>query len=181
MALDLTAQQVTFDVSIVVEPFLNINGTAPITVNGVLDFTIPVTPPGSSAGILTIAGTDTGLFGTSLDADSTLTVVTPLGVDSAVVQWRQNLAGGAFFEVAVTYVSGVIYDVLFTWQDGGSAAAYAISCPANPSPSYTVGDCSLMALDLTAQQVTFDVTIEVFTFLPGVATAPINVSGTLDY
>ena len=135
----------------------------------------------ASAGILTLAGTDTGLFGTSLDADPTLTVVTPLGVDSAVVQWRQNLAGGAFLEVAVTYFSGVIYDVLFTWQDGGSVAAYAISCPANPLPSYTVGDCSLMALDLTTQQVTFDVSIFVEPIFNIDGTAPITVNGVLNF
>jgi len=180
MTLDLTGQQVTFNVSIEVEPIFNINGTAPITLDGILDFTTPVTPPpGNPAGTLTLAGTDTGLFGTSFIADSTLTNVLPLGVDTGIIQWRQNFPNSSYLEVAISYTSGVLTDVLFTWQDGLNSAAYAISCA--PGGTYTQGDCTQMTLDLTGQQVTFNVSIEVEPIFNINGTAPITLDGILDF
>ena len=132
---------------------------------------------GPAAGSLTLGGADTALFSaTSFTPDPLLT-----SASSVFIQWRQDLPDSSVFEAAVVLSGGVITDVLFTWQDGITDAAYAISCPANPFPFYTVGDCSQMALDTIAQQVTFDATLEISTLIPGVATAPLTVDGILDY
>ena len=132
---------------------------------------------GSTAGVLTLSGADTGLFGTTFTADPALTASS-----SIAIQWRQDFPDTSFFEVAVVLNAGVIADVLYTWNDGATTdAAYAISCPANPFPFYTVGDCSQMVLDTTGQQVTIDATLEISTLIPGVASGPITVNGVLDY
>ena len=131
---------------------------------------------GPTVGSLALSGTDTGLFGTTFTADPALTTVSAISI-----VWRYDLPVSGFLQAAVVLSSGVITDVLFTWEDGLTNAAYGISCPSNPIPFYTAGDCSQMVLDTVAQQVTFNATIEVSTILPGVATAPLTVNGVLDY
>ncbi|MCP4335480.1 MAG: hypothetical protein GY785_22745 [Gammaproteobacteria bacterium] len=131
---------------------------------------------GPTVGSLTLSGTDTGLFGTAFTADPALTIVS-----AAFIEWRYDLPGSGFLQAAVVLNAGVITDVLFTWEDGLTNAGYGISCLGNPLPLYTVGDCSQMVLDTVAQEVTFNATIEVSTFLFGAATAPITVNGVLDY
>jgi hypothetical protein len=131
---------------------------------------------GPTVGSLALSGTDTGLFGTTFTADPDLTTVS-----ATSIVWRYDLPVSGFLQAAVVLSSGVITDVLFTWEDGLTNAAYGISCPSNPFPFYTAGDCSQMVLDTVAQQVTFNATIEVSTILPGVATAPLTVNGVLDY
>ena len=183
MTLDLTGQQVTFDVSIVVEPLFNINGTAPIMLDGILDstpaVTPPVIPPAPPLGTLTLAGTDTGLFGTTFAPDPTLTSVLSLVPGAGIIQWHQDFPDSSFLDVVVSYSGGVLTDVLFTWQDGLSSAAYGISCA--PGGTYTVGDCTQMTLDLTGQQVTFDVSIVVEPLFNINGTAPITLDGILDF
>ena len=131
------------------------------------------TPPGSPVGTLSLSGADTSFIGTSTD---------PLLVTASptFIQWRQDFPNSTFVEAAVAVSGGAIVDVLFTWQDtiNVTSAAYAISCPANPFPFYPVGDCSAIVLDTTAQQVSFDVSI---TNVIGLATAPLTVTGVLDY
>jgi len=131
---------------------------------------------GPIVGSLALSGTDTGLFGTTFTADPALTTVS-----AQSIVWRYDLPVSGFLQAAVVLSNGVITDVFFTWEDGTTSAAYGISCPGNPLPLYTVGDCSQMVLDTVAQQVTFNATIEDWTLLPGVATAPITVNGILDY
>lgn len=129
-----------------------------------------------TVGILALSGTDTGLFGTTFTADPALTTASAISI-----VWRYDLPVSGFLQAAVVLSNGVINDVLFTWEDGLTSAAYGISCPGNPVPLYTVGDCSQMLLDTVAQQVTFNATIEVWALLPGVATAPLTVNGVLAY
>jgi hypothetical protein len=178
MTFDLTGQQVTFDVSVVVESFLNIYGTAPIMLDGILDFTTTVPPP-NPMGTLSLAGTDTSLFGTAFTPDPTVTSVLPLGAGAGIIQWHQDPPNSSFLDVAVSYSGSVLTDVLFTWQDGQSSAAYGISCA--PGGTYTIGDCTQMTLDLTGQQVTFDVSIVVEPLFNINGTAPIALDGILDF
>ena len=131
---------------------------------------------GPTVGSLALSGTDTGLFGTTFTADPALTTASAISI-----VWQYDLPVSGFLQAAVVLNSGVITDVLFTWEDGVTSAAYGISCSGNPVPLYTVGDCSQMVLDTVAQQVTFNATIEVWDLLPGVATAPLTVNGVLDY
>jgi hypothetical protein len=131
----------------------------------------------SPSGTLTLSGTDTALFGTDFTPDPLLTSPSPV-----FIQWHQDFPDTSFLEAAVI-INGVgdITDVLFTWQLGATAAAYAISCTvSNPGGFYPLGDCSQMGLDTTAGQVTFDVTIDQSFFGPA-ATAPITLNGVLDF
>jgi hypothetical protein len=129
-----------------------------------------------AVGSLALSGTDTGLFGTTFTADPVLTAASAISI-----VWQYDLPVSGFLQAAVVLNSGVISDVLFTWEDGLTNAAYGISCPGNPVPFYAPGDCSQMVLDTVAQQVTFNATIEVWGLLSGVATAPLTVNGVLDY
>ncbi len=138
---------------------------------------------GSGSPDLALSGVDTALFGDAFTADPAQTAVVLDMSDTGSIAWRQTQPDTSLLEVGLVMFNGDIYAVLLTWTNnsgsGPASASYAISCPANPFPTFTVGDCSQMSFDGTAREVGFDVSIA-HTGLDG-ATAAIGAAGLLEY